>query len=513
MECLKDQPFALIGINSDGSAAKVNKILKKELITWRNAIDGTQRGPIASQWRVHAWPTIYVLDAKGVIRFKDARGEQLDQAVAKLLKEMKPESGSLGAMGIAPGIAKLLKDEDAAVRSRTVRTLEILGVREAAPEIVKLLKDESTLVRYGAAQALGSLGAKETVPEIVKLLRDAEAGVRSSAANVLGSLGAKETASEVVKLLQDGDAYVRSLAAWALGALRAKETASEVVKLLKDEDTHVRVSAAQALEMMDAREFVPEIVKLLKDRDPGVRSQVASVLGELGAKETVPEIAKLLQDDDAYVRSSATLALGTLGAKETASEIVRRLKDGNAGVRSSATQALGSLGAKETAPEIVKLLKDGDPDARSWAASSLYRFGLREEVAMFLKDAGTQSRESSVPVPLYTLNALRRPEVWERLGKAALKQDLEGTFHELTEELGRKAGLSMVFPSMKEMGSWKSVIRSRGGQANLLDGLEAFLRTSGYDEMIFEADRIRILPRDEALKFWLAWWREEEKKK
>ena len=35
--------------------------------------------------------TIYVIDAKGVIRFKNVRGEKMDAAVDKLLAEMERE--------------------------------------------------------------------------------------------------------------------------------------------------------------------------------------------------------------------------------------------------------------------------------------------------------------------------------------------------------------------------------------------------------------------------------------
>lgn len=69
---MKDKPFALIGINSDGDREKVRKILERERITWRNAIDGSTEGPIAKRWGVHGWPTHYVLDAQGVIRNEDA---------------------------------------------------------------------------------------------------------------------------------------------------------------------------------------------------------------------------------------------------------------------------------------------------------------------------------------------------------------------------------------------------------------------------------------------------------
>jgi hypothetical protein len=85
---LEGKPFALLGVNSDESKEKLKKIMAKEKITWRSWWDGGDtEGPIASKWNVHGWPTIYVLDAKGVIRYKNVREEELDKAVDTLLKE------------------------------------------------------------------------------------------------------------------------------------------------------------------------------------------------------------------------------------------------------------------------------------------------------------------------------------------------------------------------------------------------------------------------------------------
>jgi hypothetical protein len=84
---LEGKPFALLGINSDPDRDKLKGHLQEEQITWRSWWDRTTDGPIAKQWNVHGWPTIYVLDAKGVIRYKNVRGEAMDQAVDTLLKE------------------------------------------------------------------------------------------------------------------------------------------------------------------------------------------------------------------------------------------------------------------------------------------------------------------------------------------------------------------------------------------------------------------------------------------
>lgn len=85
---LEGKPFALIGINSDGESDVVKKILADNDITWRQAIDVSTSGKWASAWNVNGWPTIYVLDHKGVIRYRDVRDQEMEDAVLKLLAEM-----------------------------------------------------------------------------------------------------------------------------------------------------------------------------------------------------------------------------------------------------------------------------------------------------------------------------------------------------------------------------------------------------------------------------------------
>jgi hypothetical protein len=85
---LEGKPFALLGINSDPDKVALKKAMEKEGITWRSWRNGgSTTGPISKKWNVHGWPTIYVLDAKGVIRFKNVREKELDEAVDKLLAE------------------------------------------------------------------------------------------------------------------------------------------------------------------------------------------------------------------------------------------------------------------------------------------------------------------------------------------------------------------------------------------------------------------------------------------
>jgi hypothetical protein len=90
VERLKDEPFAFLGVSSDGKAEDVRPKLAEAGITWRQAIDVKPSGPWASKWNVQGWPTIYVIDAKGVIRKRGFLGsEDIDHAVEELLAEAK----------------------------------------------------------------------------------------------------------------------------------------------------------------------------------------------------------------------------------------------------------------------------------------------------------------------------------------------------------------------------------------------------------------------------------------
>ncbi len=90
---LANEPFALLGVNRDRDKVALKKRMQEENITWRSFWNGPKGtgGPISAKWNVRGWPTIYVIDHKGVIRFKNVRGERMDEAVDQLLAEMKGE--------------------------------------------------------------------------------------------------------------------------------------------------------------------------------------------------------------------------------------------------------------------------------------------------------------------------------------------------------------------------------------------------------------------------------------
>jgi hypothetical protein len=87
---MKGKPFVLLGINADPDRDALKAALKEEGNAWRCWWDRDWDGPIQAAWNIRSYPTIYVIDAKGTIRFKSESlpGKALDEAVEALLAEM-----------------------------------------------------------------------------------------------------------------------------------------------------------------------------------------------------------------------------------------------------------------------------------------------------------------------------------------------------------------------------------------------------------------------------------------
>lgn len=82
------RPFALVGVNGDETREHGLRTARAEGMTWPSIWeDHDGERTLSRAFSVRGWPTIYLADAKGTIRYKDVRGPELDAAVAELVAE------------------------------------------------------------------------------------------------------------------------------------------------------------------------------------------------------------------------------------------------------------------------------------------------------------------------------------------------------------------------------------------------------------------------------------------
>ena len=88
VERLKDKPFQLVSISFDEKLETLTDFLAKEKMPWMHWWNGNE-GKLMDTLNIQHYPTIFILDPNGVIRYKEIRGEELEKAVNKLLDEAK----------------------------------------------------------------------------------------------------------------------------------------------------------------------------------------------------------------------------------------------------------------------------------------------------------------------------------------------------------------------------------------------------------------------------------------
>jgi peroxiredoxin len=94
LELYRDRPFALLGVSSDPDPEAAKKAKDERGLSYRMWWDGdaTKKtdGPIASAWGIGGWPTVFVIDRRGTIRFVNLRQEDLLKGVKQLMLEPEP---------------------------------------------------------------------------------------------------------------------------------------------------------------------------------------------------------------------------------------------------------------------------------------------------------------------------------------------------------------------------------------------------------------------------------------
>jgi peroxiredoxin len=87
VEQMDGKPFVVLGIHADDNTEKAKAVAEENQMSWPSFQDARQ-GPISKTYNINGWPTIYVLDRKGVIRYRGLyHRSDIAAAVDKLLQE------------------------------------------------------------------------------------------------------------------------------------------------------------------------------------------------------------------------------------------------------------------------------------------------------------------------------------------------------------------------------------------------------------------------------------------
>jgi S1-C subfamily serine protease/thiol-disulfide isomerase/thioredoxin len=164
-----NEPFALLGINCDESN-QIQPVFQQQQITWHCWWDGPQ-GPITQRWNVSSFPTIYVLDTKGAVRYHFAGdpGPELEKAVQTLLDEAKGIKAKPEAKEPELKLASAMEMLQAALASQPPE-----AVIEGALKLLQANTDQPTKPHFQKVDGWIKLALKQSPGAVGLLMQQAK---------------------------------------------------------------------------------------------------------------------------------------------------------------------------------------------------------------------------------------------------------------------------------------------------------------------------------------------------
>ena len=350
---LANKPFVLVGINSD-SKERLREAKERENISWRSFWDGgSTGGPIARAWRIRGWPTIFIIDDRGIIRHNGIRGKKLDEAIDELLERAivalvenvqseDPQVRGLAAfrMGkyLAPDakkvLAGLLKDEAPSVRRRAATGLALLG--EPVQPLLALLKDavedEIAEVRVGSLTGLRQVvseraGDKELATVVINALEDPQVEVRLAAIETLGAFQNPLAVPTLARMTRDQPPKIGKTAALALASFGAEESGELLKELAEDPQHPAKVWIAVAMQRINEPGVEERFERFLSDDDVKIRRQAVMALPELGDFDATDLYIMALQDEDVEIWQASRTALSRSNSERAIEALHKNLVD------------------------------------------------------------------------------------------------------------------------------------------------------------------------------------------
>jgi HEAT repeat protein len=412
---------------------------------------------------------------------------------------------------------------------RTLLLFALLGgpaqdeAAQRARALVEKLRSDAIDERQDAVEKLVEMGAP-AMPALRAGAADPDEEVAGKAKYILQVLEIRQGLTPRLRHLMPGIEFRLAKygdPAWTEAFLQATardERGSSPFSELENRDLEglaaVAVRGARGLDQKWAvcrhitrhrlRSAAPELVRLLSD--PEGRTNAIVALSSIRAREAAPELLRLLGDPDVTVRRLSVTALGCVGAREAIGALGVRLRDPDDGIRRDAAEALAELGARALVPEIEPLLRDDKNWVREAAAAALCRLGSDDGVPLLI-----EASDRSDAVRLYSLNALREPELWRRLGELAVARGSEKSFRKILEHAASAGGLSLQV----DLGDPGPRFLDAPPRQDAPEFVLALLMGEGIlppFDFILDPGRIRLVTPEASRAFWKSWWAVRERK-
>lgn len=217
------------------------------------------------------------------------------------------------ALRMTDRLVRMIKDEDANVRTAAVFSLAELKDSGSVNHLVMSLVDEEPNVRMAAAGALGEFGGELAINSLILALKDPNQWVKCAALRSLGMLKVSESKSAIEELANRSEGLVLIAALRTMLEIDPESARQLCIKALGQGDDEVVKAAIEILSHIDDSWVDDQAERLLFHKQWDIRSIFIKALAEYRGRDALPLLeAALKSETDDLVRRQIMDLIGEL---------------------------------------------------------------------------------------------------------------------------------------------------------------------------------------------------------
>lgn len=299
----------------------------------------------------------------------------------------------IGGQNTVPLVIAALQDENRMVRTTArgcVRTMQGEGVTERfADELPKTLPNEQVLL----IGALADRGDAAALSAITTAAKSPNPDVRKAALQAVGKLGDASFVGYLVKAATDGaNSEEKSTAVNSLKLLRGSGVDNAIVKSMQNSQPNVRSQLIQVLFERNAVGAVPALLGEAVNPDRKVRKAAFKALGRLAGEKDLPSLVKLLVklEDDSSRREAERAVIAVSRkisdqSKQADAVLAGLRSEKRAAVRCSLLRVLGGIANSDALRTLEDASKETNPAVRDTTVRALAKWSNAMAAEALLK--------------------------------------------------------------------------------------------------------------------------------
>ncbi len=275
--------------------------------------------------------------------------------------------GYLGEKINEKSIVPFLKHKIWQIREATVKTIEMLKLKDALPFLFQRLGIKKETGRKNILDLL-SMKVAGAIKEEEDTKIETHPRVKKAIAHAIANIDEDYLLKPLINSLKSENMNMVLAAINGLGNIGNELAVTPLMEFLNASDIKILRAVIVALGKIKSEKPVEKLMELSTHKSEIIRKEVVIALNHIKSPKGIDVFIRLIDDESIEVRKTAVIALGNTKDEKNLSTLLKKAKDNAWQVRKAVASSLINYRTKEVLDTLIELICDDNQEVKAEAS-------------------------------------------------------------------------------------------------------------------------------------------------